>query len=499
MSKLPTLDYFDFKKSYLGLATLCFAIGIISYTFQFLDFLSALTPILVVILFVVTLMPGATRLYRSIDFFEPIYAVLGMYLLFFGVRTIVILINPTMLNSIIYSYPVSDILPNLDMALFYTIVGLGFFIIGYYSKLPLIVSKIIPLLPNWNTTSMVRILFFYIISWLFRFINMRIGFYGSSFHAAKSPDVVAPITYDSLILLASTLPLYGYACYTLWFFASCKKKGVRISIIIWLVMFVLELINSTFLGWKGGFIPIILIPAIAYHYAKKKICAKHVALMVFVVIIFLYTSFPIVIVYRDMARSSFWAGRFFEDFSMNVYSTFKQVSSYSIGTYLKEITQSILNRIAGIDSMVILVKCVPAVVDFQYGRTLINLFISFVPRALWPAKPTITTGWLFATKFLGWNQTFRSQAGITQLGDLYLNFHIIGIIVGMFATGVLVRSTYLYLIKRNKVGMLSILLYIFSFYSFLKIEKGIAESYVYLLEQIAIVFLVIWLIKSPRK
>ncbi len=71
-----------------------------------------------------------------------------------------------------------------------------------------------------------------------------------------------------------------------------------------------------------------------------------------------------------------------------------------------------------------------------YGETLKLFFSSFIPRVLWPQKPNISTGQMF-------NQAFNLSASrytfvpTTQLGDLYWNFAVPGVVVGMTLMGML--------------------------------------------------------------
>jgi hypothetical protein len=71
------------------------------------------------------------------------------------------------------------------------------------------------------------------------------------------------------------------------------------------------------------------------------------------------------------------------------------------------------------------------------GETMEYASYAFIPRLLWPDKPTVTRGAWFSMQ-LG---LFDSEAeattaiGMTAVGELYWNFGILGVLVGMFAIG----------------------------------------------------------------
>ena len=70
---------------------------------------------------------------------------------------------------------------------------------------------------------------------------------------------------------------------------------------------------------------------------------------------------------------------------------------------------------------------------FQLGHTLIDLPLAFVPRLIWPDKPTVPAGQLFNKVVVGGEgDTFISPS---HLGELYWNFSWPGAMVGMFLIG----------------------------------------------------------------
>lgn len=78
---------------------------------------------------------------------------------------------------------------------------------------------------------------------------------------------------------------------------------------------------------------------------------------------------------------------------------------------------------------------------FYHGKTLEYLGFVFIPRALWPEKPTVAPGQWFAEK-LGrgraqGDSAFSNAINMTIPGELYLNFGWSGTILGLAAMGLL--------------------------------------------------------------
>jgi hypothetical protein len=74
---------------------------------------------------------------------------------------------------------------------------------------------------------------------------------------------------------------------------------------------------------------------------------------------------------------------------------------------------------------------------FQWGQTMQYAAYAFVPRLLWPDKPNVSRGAWF-TMYLGASQREEestSSTGITAVGELYWNFGIPGVVIGMLGIG----------------------------------------------------------------
>lgn len=96
-----------------------------------------------------------------------------------------------------------------------------------------------------------------------------------------------------------------------------------------------------------------------------------------------------------------------------------------------------------------IVADVPAELEFQHGRTLLGFLARFIPGHFWPEKPQMTIGQVIVCAFYT-----CSGGGIPPgfLGELYLNFHVWGAVIGMFVFGLGCRFLYLYFESRRHSG-----------------------------------------------
>jgi hypothetical protein len=87
-------------------------------------------------------------------------------------------------------------------------------------------------------------------------------------------------------------------------------------------------------------------------------------------------------------------------------------------------------------------------VPFLAGETLTLFFKTFVPKMFWPDKPESSTGRMFNLAFHLSESKF-TYVPTTQLGDLYWNFGMPGVVVGMLCIGMMIG----YLASTFSVGL----------------------------------------------
>jgi hypothetical protein len=101
----------------------------------------------------------------------------------------------------------------------------------------------------------------------------------------------------------------------------------------------------------------------------------------------------------------------------------------------KERAQTIFERASTKGNVELIFERTGVDVPYQNGRTLVELVVAFVPRVIWPDKPSVAAGQVFNKEMLrGTGDTFISPS---HLGELYWNFGWMGVIGGMTFIGML--------------------------------------------------------------
>lgn len=101
---------------------------------------------------------------------------------------------------------------------------------------------------------------------------------------------------------------------------------------------------------------------------------------------------------------------------------------------IEESLRSLSDRVYARKYIDIIVERTGKDVAYQNGATLLYVIYSFIPRAIWPDKPQISTGQLFNREF-GLSQSRLTFVPSTFLGELYWNFGYGAVVIGMAVIG----------------------------------------------------------------
>jgi hypothetical protein len=155
----------------------------------------------------------------------------------------------------------------------------------------------------------------------------------------------------------------------------------------------------------------------------------------------------------------------------------------------------VVNRRARqIENVAVVLRDTPSVFPHTNGQSIPEaIAIASVPRILWPNKPVFDTGRAFPQLYLKQAPTSRSATGPSHFGDLYRNFGLAGVILGMGVLG----SVFAVLGRLTGRGGVRVLFIIaFTLTVLTRDEDSLAEGIVAFTHIMAPVFLAAFLL--PR-
>jgi hypothetical protein len=112
---------------------------------------------------------------------------------------------------------------------------------------------------------------------------------------------------------------------------------------------------------------------------------------------------------------------------------------------LAEATSSATSRADFIHQVAHIYSMTPSAVPYQYGKTYSFFAVSFIPRILWPDKPTAgsANGFYAVTYGVSTEEGARTTTfGVSILGEAFMNFGWAGVVFVMLLQGILIGALH---------------------------------------------------------
>ena len=218
-----------------------------------------------------------------------------------------------------------------------------------------------------------------------------------------------------------------------------RAPAARVTLI---VLFLAEIAFGAASGNKQGFIITILAVAIPFTAARRR---QHKGLLAstglaVTALAFLLLVIPFNQSYRGAARSE--AGTLSTRQALEAAPSIlgQTIGTGNPGRVISSSTSLLLTRIREIDGPAIILERTPAQIGFVSPVRLIQAPVAtLVPRAVWPDKPILASGYEFSQTYYQLPPTAYTSSAITPVGDLYRHGGWIPVIMGMFLLGCGVR------------------------------------------------------------
>lgn len=406
----------------------------------------------------------------NLDIFEPPIWASITYGLAFGI------LGLPLFSKYVYINPFLDSSYWLNLAFFYIILSIASLWLGYNTKIALwVLGRIKIFHPKREKEDAVVKLSYafalYAIGLLARIYMINYGLYAYL--------GIANLNVSSLGLLQIMMHIEKFCTYALailtisYFIKPSNAKRIMFALIM-----SLEIIFGFISGMKSHVIIPLLIVAIIYYYTKRN-TPKGILIGIILILI---VSYPFSDTYRDFinkgAVDTTSIKAIIEAIPDVMYDAYSEAT---IGSIFNFGYQKSSSRLSMLESFSLIVKDLSQSGRFWYGKYYVYFpLLVLVPRIIWPNKPVIDIGLWFTQTY--WNPIAISSTAITYPGDLYLNFGLVGVLLGMFVTGIIYRLVYEWF-KLN-IGPLALFIYVFIFLALTNYEGDFLGIYTGLIKQL---------------
>lgn len=256
----------------------------------------------------------------------------------------------------------------------------------------------------------------------------RFGYIGDPAAAVGSAS-----GYDQLLKILSLCAPLAVAAAALQVF----RQGSRSARITLVCLFISELFFGVAAGGKQSFIVTVLAVIIPFCATRRKLPPVAV---VAAIAAFIFVIIPFNQAYRGAARGESGTLTPRQAIASAPAIFRRTVLDQNPAHVLYSSTDYLLQRIREIDSPAIVMQRTPRQISFLSPASLIAApAAALVPRALWPGKPILATGYKFTQTYYEMPPTLYSSSAITPVADLFRHGGWIPVVAGMFVLGCGVR------------------------------------------------------------
>ena len=329
---------------------------------------------------------------------------------------------------------------SLPIVLTVACIGLLLFHVGYYSPIGRSLSKVLPKVSDqWSSGGVtVTVILFLVLGSIF-FVAMMIRGGGFANFEANLINV-NELLLGNYYLNELARGLLFYAFFVSFAWARAKRRRIAEAasyVIMTAILIAFATTGST------GTVLLVLLSVVFVVYYLSRWSRRDSEFIVAAALLFVFVI-PIYRVYRNLRAVN-----------LDVAGL---VSAAIEGRNSSEFIPLIFRRFYGIESLTMIIDSVGKTVEMRPpGDIFLSIPREFIPRGLWPEKP-YGVGFQFVETFLPKEFGNRLVAGPpTLVGELYWNLALPGVVIGMFAFGVIARCGNDWFVRNR--GMFGLALY----------------------------------------
>ena len=186
---------------------------------------------------------------------------------------------------------------------------------------------------------------------------------------------------------------------------------------------------------KRRFLMPLFVIGLSYLVYERRIRVTWVAAG----IAFLALLYPVAQFYRDHIHGEgLTAAQVLTNPTLAVRQLSAFVSLFEPGQYIQTGFLQIGQRIDGISAAAVIIRDTPEKVPYQGGWSIGYIFLSYVPRVLWPDKPNLVVGQWVNDNY-GPGSHIKAHVGPSWAGELFFNFGHLGVAPGLMIFGIFLR------------------------------------------------------------
>ena len=260
------------------------------------------------------------------------------------------------------------------------------------------------------------------------------------------------------LIAMSTVFWYQATCIISVNFFRLAERRARDYLLI-SVSIISAVATALVLGSRGGFLHFLLPVLAGFLYSGRRILPKHYAGLGLIIVAALLAGTIYGTTFRGLRGSDQAAS--LDDYVSTVPRAIENIFEQGPANVLGFGLSAFATRIELVSSVAVVVSNYEILAPYEeeYGfanNIMVETFTFFIPRIIWNDKPVPVEPSKYAELYFNYSENSFSM---TPIGDLIRNFGPIGIPIGMFLLGGLLRIVHVSLIADQNFSYWRISLY----------------------------------------
>ena len=253
--------------------------------------------------------------------------------------------------------------------------------------------------------------------------------------AEPSTYLLGPGGRQFIVLSISFIPLLSFA---MLFRVYMRGEASRFDKALIFGFLLVRLVVGLSSGWLGSATSIIIICAVTFLAERRRIPRVAVVALVLLTLFFQ--------VGKEEFRKVYWTDQTqasqFDRVSFWVNSSFESWNSALLdpsGDLMRDLLNQSVSRVSLLTQSANVLDQTPEVVPYQNGNLYKYLFITLIPRFVWPDKPSFNEANRFyqvAYGITAEEDLGNVSIGVGVLAEAFISFGWVGVIAIMFLLGV---------------------------------------------------------------
>ena len=252
-------------------------------------------------------------------------------------------------------------------------------------------------------------------------------------------------SYDGIVFLTTLFWMQG--TFLLWFVIFKQRQLNLKSFLIVALLFAASIGKAMFSGNRAGLLQAFIIVTLAFLLSGRSLNFKQTVIAGGVLAVCLFAGMIYGTTFRNIKGSESQVSM--DKYTENIFDTFDQVGKFDLQNSLELGLMGLAERLDTLSSVAVVVSNYEQLQPYEESYGLDNniwkdISTFFIPRVIWNEKPVASEPRKYSDLYFNYGE---NSFAITPIGDLVRNYGPIGVPIGMFLFGIVIRLMYSALIE----------------------------------------------------